>query len=77
MHGLRRERSTVEAAGPEPDHFLLPIDDLEGEIRTHLHHDHVDGIGADVDGGHAHGAVLTIMKSAACPHHHAPRSYAI
>ena len=58
VHRLRRERAAVEAAGAQPDHFLFAVDDLEGEVGPDLHHNHVEGVGADVDGGHAHGPVL-------------------
>ena len=44
----------VEAAGPQTDHFLFPVNDFEGQVGPHLHHDHVDRIGADVDRGDAH-----------------------
>ena len=54
VHRLRRERPAVEAAGAEPDHLLFAVDDLERQVRADLHHDHVDGVGADVDGGYAH-----------------------
>ena len=54
LHRLGRERAAVEAAGAEPDHFLLPIDHLEGEIGPHPDDDHVERVGADVDGGEAH-----------------------
>ena len=53
-HGRRGQAAAVEAAGPEANHFLFSINDFEREIRTHLHHDHVDRIGADVDGGYSH-----------------------
>ena len=39
---------TVETAGTEANHVLLAIDHLEGEVRTDLHHDHVNRVGADV-----------------------------
>jgi hypothetical protein len=29
MHRLRRERSTIQAAGAKPDHFFFPVDHLE------------------------------------------------
>ena len=45
-----REASAVQAAGAEPDHILFAIDDFEGEIGPDPHHDHVDRVGADVDG---------------------------
>ena len=54
VHRLGRERPAVEAAGAQPDHFLLAVDDLEGQVGADLHHDHVEGVGADVDGGDAH-----------------------
>ena len=60
---LARELAAVEAAGAEPDHFLLAVDDLEREVGADAHHDHVDRVGADVDGGEAHGAGdAAIMK---------------
>jgi hypothetical protein len=61
VHRLGRERPPVEPAGPQADHFLLPVDDLEREVRADLDHDHVDGVRADVDGGDTHRPVLTIM----------------
>ena len=54
MHRLRRERPAVEAAGAQADHFLLAVDDLERQIGPDLDHDHVERVGADVDGGYAH-----------------------
>ena len=54
MHRLGRERPAVEATGPQPDHLLLPVDDLERQVGADLHHDHVERVGADVDGGKAH-----------------------
>ena len=54
VHRLGRQRPAVEAAGAQADHFLLAVDDLEGEIGPHLHDDHVERVGADVDGGDAH-----------------------
>ena len=49
-----REAAAVEAAGAQPDHFLFAVDDFEGQVGPDLHHDHVDRVGADVDGGDAH-----------------------
>ncbi len=54
VHGFRRQRPAVEAAGPQPDHLLFPVDDLEGQVRLDLHDDHVQGIGPDVDGCQSH-----------------------
>ena len=54
VHRLGRERPAVEAAGAEAHHFLLAVDDLEREIGAHAHHDHVERVGADVDGGNTH-----------------------
>ncbi len=56
--GLGRpgQLAPVETARAEPDHFLLPIDDLEREVGAHADHDHVDRVRADVDGGQAHGS---------------------
>ena len=53
-HGAGRQGAAVQAARAEADHFLLAIDRLERKVRANLHHDHVDGVGADVDGGQAH-----------------------
>ena len=46
----------VQASRTKPDHDFFPIHDLEGEVWTHLNHDHVNRIGSDVDGGYAHAA---------------------
>jgi len=54
-HGCRCQAATVEAAGPQANHFLFPVNDFEREIGPHLDHDHVDRVGADVDGGYSHG----------------------
>jgi hypothetical protein len=55
-HRRRRQRPAVEAPGAQPDHLLLAVDDFEGLIGADLGHDHVHGVGADVDRGEAHGA---------------------
>ena len=55
-HGQLRQGASTEAARAEPDHLLLAVHDLERVIGPHLHHDHVDGVGADVDGRYAHGS---------------------
>ena len=54
MHRFGRERPAIQAAGPEADHFLFAVDDLEGEVGAHAHDDHVHRIGPDVDGGDTH-----------------------
>ena len=54
VHDLGRERAPVQPAGAEAHHFLLAIDDFERQIRPHAHDDHVQRVGADVDGGDAH-----------------------
>ena len=65
VHRLGRERLAVQPTGTQTDHFLFAVNDFEGQVRSHLHHDHVDGIRADVDGGEAHrSGSLTIMRSA-------------
>ena len=46
----------AESARAKPDHLLLAVDDLERVVGPHLHHDHVYGVGAYVDGGDAHGS---------------------
>ncbi len=55
FHRRGRQHAPAKAAGAEPDHLFLPVHDLEGQVRLYLGHDHVDRIGADVDGGKAHG----------------------
>ena len=63
VHRLGRERAAVQPAGAQPDHFLFAVDDFEGQIGADLHDDHVDRVGADVDGGDAHTlGSLTIMR---------------
>ena len=54
VHGLGGEPATVEAAGAEPHHLLLAIDHFEREVGPHAHHNYVERVGADVDGGNAH-----------------------
>ena len=54
-HRLGGQLLAVESAGAEAHHRLFAIDDLEGEVRSYADHDHVDGVGADVDGRDAHG----------------------
>ncbi len=54
-----RQAAAVEAAGAEPDHVFFPVDDLERQIGAHLNHDHVDRVGADVDGSDAHAGKLS------------------
>ena len=43
---------------PEPDHVFFAIDDLERQIRPDPADDHVQRVGADVDGRDAHGVTL-------------------
>ncbi len=54
VHRLGGEGLAVETAGAEPDHGLLAIDDLEGQVLAHPHDEHVDGIRADIDRCYAH-----------------------
>ena len=54
MHRLGRERPAVEAAGAEADHFLFAVDDLERQVGPDPDDDHVERVGADVDGGETH-----------------------
>ena len=68
VHRLAGERPPVESACAQPDHFLLTVDDLERQIGADPHHDHVQGVGSDVDGGKLHHGwavrnVVTIMAS--------------
>ncbi len=73
-HAAVRQTPAVEAAHAETDHVLLAIDDLEGQIRAHPAHDHVQRVGADVDGGDAHDSERTreggrLMRHATTPSH--------
>src|SRR5438034_11431043 len=58
VHGLRGQSPPVQPSSPQTDHFLLTVDDLKGLVGPNLDHDHVDGVGADVDGCNPHLAVL-------------------
>ena len=66
---VRRERAAVEAAGAQPDHFLFAVDDFERQVGPDLHHDHVDRVGADVDGGDAHAGGRTLSMARLVPLH--------
>jgi CHAD domain-containing protein len=55
VYSLRRQCAAVESAGAKPHHFFLSIDDFERQIGADAHDDHVQGVGADIDGGEAHG----------------------
>ena len=52
----------VEPPCAEPDHVLFAIDDLERQVRTDLDDDHVDGVGADVDGSDAHAGGGQVVR---------------
>ena len=63
VHRLRRQRLAVESAGAETNHDLLAIDDFERQIRTDPDDDHVNGVGADVDGRDPHEVSPTYSRS--------------
>ena len=46
--------AAVEPAGSEPHHRFFAVDDLERQVLAHAHDEHVNGVGADIDGGYAH-----------------------
>jgi len=50
MHCLRRERPAIESTRAEANHFLFAVNHLERHVGTDPHHDHVEGVRADVDG---------------------------
>ena len=56
-HRLAGQLLAVETAGAQPHHLLFAVDHLEGEVGPHPDHDHVDRVGADVDGGETHEVV--------------------
>ena len=58
VHRLGRQRPPVEAAGAQPDHFLLAVDDFKRQVGTHTHDDHVQRICPDIDGGDPHQGFL-------------------
>ena len=58
VHRFGRQGAAVEPARAEPDHFLFAVDDFERQVGTHLHDDHVQRIGADIDGGDTHRSFL-------------------
>ncbi len=53
-HCLGGQRAAIQPARPKPDHGLLAVDHLERQVGPDAHHDHVDRVGADVDGREAH-----------------------
>ena len=53
-HRLCGQRLAVESARPEADHFLLAVDDFEGQIGPDSHHDHVNRICTAVDRRYPH-----------------------
>src|SRR5215204_4979340 len=53
-HGRAGEAPAVQSAGAEADHFLFPVNNFEGQVRTDTDHDHVDRVGSDVDRGDTH-----------------------
>ena len=54
-----------EPAGAETHHHLFAIDDLERQVGSYLHHDHVDRVRPDVDRGDPH--VSNIIGVSAVP----------
>jgi hypothetical protein len=54
FHGRLGQPPAVEAAGAEPHHLLLAVNDFEGQVGADLDDDHVDRIGPDVDGSQTH-----------------------
>ena len=63
VHRLGRERAPVETACAQADHLLLAVDDLERQIRPHVHDDHVQRVGPDIDGGYSHDPWLTPISA--------------
>jgi hypothetical protein len=57
-HGGVGQTFSVESARAKAYHVFLSVDDLEREVRADPDNDHVDGVGADVDRGNAHGEDL-------------------
>ena len=55
-----------QARRTQPDHVFFSVDDLKRQVGAHLHNDHVDGIGPDVDGGYAHAVGVSAQRCASC-----------
>lgn len=53
-HRLRCQRTSTQTSGTEANHLLFPVDDLEGQIRVDLDHNHVDRVRPDIDGCYPH-----------------------
>jgi hypothetical protein len=63
VHRLGGQRLAVESTGAEPDHDLLAIDHLEREVGSYPNDNHMNGVGADIDGGNAHRVSPTYSRS--------------
>ncbi len=67
--GRGGQAAAAQAAGAEADHVFFPVDDLKREVRAHLDHDHVDRVGADVDGSDAHAGTGLVPGVGLVPLH--------
>ena len=67
VHGRVGELAPIETAGAQAHHLLLPVDHLERQVRADLHDDHMDGIGADIDGGKSHGVKYRCVRIGILP----------
>jgi hypothetical protein len=54
FHGFRGQGFPLQAPGPQPDHLLFAVDDLERQVGTDPNHDHVNRIRTAVDGRYTH-----------------------
>ena len=58
LHGVAAQAAVVERAAPHLHHIALTVDHLEALVAAGDGDDHVDGVGADVDGSDAHVRAL-------------------
>ena len=49
------EASRRERAPAEPHHLLDAVDDLDVTFAAHVRHDHMYGVGSDIDRSQPHG----------------------
>lgn len=55
VHRFCSEPSRRERAPPEAHHLFNAVDDLEMTFAAHVRHDHMHGVGSDIDRSQPHG----------------------
>lgn len=66
-HGLGRQAMATKGVSTELDDVLLAVDDLEGATVVRFHHDHVDGVGPDVDRSDSHNDFTGVRTGVGLP----------